>query len=602
VKYKLNRNKTNDCHSKPTLGFRCFLRQHDKKVIHSLFIVFFFLISNAVSAQKAKEILPETEPQKTQRFVLESLLADGMRFVTMEEYSRADSVLRKALTLSPNLAAVNYELAKILVKQDKSDEAAIFAQKAYDIAPQNKYYLVQLAEVYTQQRKYDKAADLYKELIDRSPDNAEYGFELASVYLLDDRYEDAIKAYNGIEKTTGINESIVHQKQRIYIRLNKIDKAIAEAEKLIKNDPTESQYVVELAQLYLMTGKTAEATAQLEQALVVNPDEADAQLMLSEIYKKNGNAKAADQQMGVMFNNPNADIDVKMQALNAMMRQAKDPAAKQEVMSRAQEIVKAHPKDALAYTVYADLLMQNGQKVEARNQYVKAVKIEKSVSQVWGAILQLDSELNQTDSLITHSEQALELFPNNGLFWYSNGTGYLLKRNYGKAAESLEESLRWSSKNPELTNAIHSQLGDAYNGTGEHEKSDEAYEAALKGNPNNDHVMNNYSYFLSLRKQKLERAKELSAKVVERNPDNATFLDTYAWVLYVMKDYQQAKQYLEKAVNNKAVSSTITEHYGDVLFKLGEKEKALEQWKKAKSTGKNDPQLNKKIETGLIVE
>jgi tetratricopeptide (TPR) repeat protein len=577
------------------------------KLIHTvkiklLFIVHFLLVSGIVFSQKTKEILPETDIQKTQRFVLESLMADGMRFATMEEYSRADSVFRKALVLSPNLAALNYELAKILIKQDKADEAAIFAQKAYEISPQNKYYLVQLAEVYTQQRKYDKAANLYKELIDRSPDNAEYGFELASVYLLDDKYEEAIKAYNGIEKTTGINESIIHQKQRIYLKLNKTDKAIVEAEKLIKNDPTESNYVVQLAQLYLMNGKIAEATTQLERALAINPDEADAQLMLVDIYKKKGDSKAADQQMGVMFNNPNADLDVKMQALSAMMREAKDPDAKREVLSRAQEIVKAHPKDARAYTVYADLLMQNGQKAESRNEYVKASKIEKSVTQIWGAILQLDSELNQTDSLIAHSEQALELFPNNGLFWYSNGTGYLMKRNYAKSAEALEEAQRWSSKNPELSNAIYSQLGDAYNGTGEHEKSDEAYEAALKGNPDNDHVMNNYSYFLSLRKQKLERAKELGAKVVERNPDNATFLDTYAWVLYVMKDYTQAQQYLEKAVGSKTASGTIIEHYGDVLFRLGEKQKALEQWKKAKIAGKNDQQLDKKIETGVILE
>jgi tetratricopeptide (TPR) repeat protein len=585
-------------------GFSLNLQKLIHKVNTKLLLLFYCLLTASLSfAQRPKEIVPETDVQKTQRFVLESLLADGMRFATMEEYSRADSVFRKALTLSPNLAALNYELAKLLVKQDKVDEAAVFAQKAYEIAPQNKYYLVQLAEVYIQQRKYDKAANLYKDLIDRSPDNAEYGFELASVYLLEDRYEDAIKAYNGIEKTSGINEGIIHQKQRIYIKINKIDKAIAEAEKLIGSDPTESQYIVELAQLYLMTGKTAEATTQLERALVVNSDEADAQMMLADIYKKNGNSKAADQQMEVMFNNPNADIEVKIQALSAMMRAAKDPAAQKEILSRAQEIQKAHPKDVRAYTVYADLLMQNGQKTGARNEYVKASKINKSVSQIWGAILQLDSELNQTDSLVSHSEQALELFPNNGLFWYSNGTGYLIKRNYSKAAESLEESLRWSSKNPELSNAIYSQLGDAYNGTAEYDKSDEAYENALKGNPDNDHVMNNYSYFLSLRKQKLERAKELGAKVVERNPDNATFLDTYAWVLYVMKDYSQARQYLEKAVGgSKAVSSTIIEHYGDVLYRLGEKEKALEQWKKAKSAGKNDPQLDKKINSGLIVE
>jgi tetratricopeptide (TPR) repeat protein len=566
-----------------------------------LLIICLLVVSDVVFSQKP--IVTETEAQKTQRFVIESLLADGLRFETMEDYPRADSSLRKALAISPNLAALNYELAKVLIKQEKIDEAAIFSQKAYQATPENKYYGVQLAELYTQQRKYDKAADIYKAIIKQTDDNAEYGFELASVYLMEEKYDDALDTYEQIEKTIGINESLTRQKQRIYLKLNKPEKAIVEAQKLIKNDPTEADYVVQLAQLYLMNNKITEATEQLEKALKINPDEADAQLMLAEIYRKNGDQKAATQQMGEMFNNPNANLDVKMQALSKMLYEAKDPAAKQDVLNRAQEIAKAHPKDARAYTVYADLLMQMGQKAEARNEYVKASKIEKSVSQIWGAILQLDSELGQTDSLIVHSEQALELFPNNGLFWYSNGTAYLMKRNYAKSVEALEEAQKWSSKNKELTNAIFSQLGDAYNGAGDHEKSDEAYESALKENPDNDHVMNNYSYFLSLRKQKLERAKELSSKVVERNPNNATFLDTYAWVLYVMKDYGTARQYLEKAVSSgQNVSATIVEHYGDVLFQLGEKGKALEQWQKAKNMGKKDPILDKKITTGHLEE
>ncbi|MEZ4902353.1 MAG: tetratricopeptide repeat protein [Spirosomataceae bacterium] len=160
-----------------------------------------------------------------------------------------------------------------------------------------------------------------------------------------------------------------------------------------------------------------------------------------------------------------------------------------------------------------------------------------------------------------------------------------------------------TSESKELQVGILAQLGDAYHGLGQHDKSDESYEASLKIEPNSDHVLNNYSYFLSLRKEKLDRAKEMAASVVARNPDNATYLDTYAWVLYVMKDYKAARQYLEKAIAaNKGVSGTIVEHYGDVLYQLGEREKAIEQWKRAKTMGENSEQIDKKIATGQLIE
>ncbi len=553
-------------------------------------------------SQKGASISIENDAKKADRLEIEALLTDAMRFSMLEEYDRADTTFRKILKKNPNLAAADYELAKILFKQNVLDEAAIFSQKAYDLNPENKYYGLQLAEISAKQHKFSKAADIYKAIIKQSPDNAEYGFELASVYLMNDEYEEAIRAYEDIEKSTGISEAIVHQKQRIYLKLNKTDKAIAEARKLILSEPNEPQYRIELAQLLLANNAVEEAKNELENALKISPDDADARVLLAEIYKQKGDQNAATQQMGEMFNNPNADLDVKMQALAVMFQQAKDDNAKQELLTRAQEIVKAHPKEVKAHIVYADLLTKSGKKVEARNEYVKASNLDKSSFEVWGAILQLDTDLNHTDSLLVHSEQALEVFPNQGLFWYSNGIAYLIKKNYTKSIESFEESAKLSSKNKNLMLAIQAQLGDAFHGLGEHEKSDEAYEAVLKEDPQNDPVLNNFSYYLSLRKQKLDRAKEMSFSVIERNPENSTYLDTYAWVLYVQKDYVNAKKYLEKAVNTGKASPTVIEHYGDALYQVGEKEKALEQWLKAKQMGQNNPNLNRKIETKQLNE
>jgi tetratricopeptide (TPR) repeat protein len=164
--------------------------------------------------------------------------------------------------------------------------------------------------------------------------------------------------------------------------------------------------------------------------------------------------------------------------------------------------------------IYADLLMRLDKKAEARDMYSKAARIDGSVFQVWGAILQLDGELNQVDSMLVHSEKALEVFPNQGMLWYSNGTAHLMKKNYKEASSSLEESRKLIKDKPELIPIINAQLGDAYNGLGDHQKSDEAYELSLKENPDNDYVLNNYSYYLSLSKEKLDLALKMSEKLV----------------------------------------------------------------------------------------
>ncbi|MBP7180035.1 MAG: tetratricopeptide repeat protein, partial [Dysgonomonadaceae bacterium] len=132
----------------------------------------------------------------------------------------------------------------------------------------------------------------------------------------------------------------------------------------------------------------------------------------------------------------------------------------------------------------------------------------------------------------------------------------------------------------------------------------ESYEKSLKLNPQNLPVLNNYSYYLSLEKRDLDKAEQMSSITVKAEPTNPTYLDTYAWILYEQGAYTMAKIYIENAVkySENEPSAEILEHYGDILFKTGEPEKALEQWKKAKELGSDSKTLDEKIRTGKLVE
>jgi tetratricopeptide (TPR) repeat protein len=161
--------------------------------------------------------------------------------------------------------------------------------------------------------------------------------------------------------------------------------------------------------------------------------------------------------------------------------------------------------------------------------------------------------------------------------------------------QTLEQSRRLSANNPNLRGEILGMLGDAYNALKENEKSDQAYEEALTLNPNNDYVLNNYSYYLALRKVNLDKAERMSALLVKNHPDNTSYLDTHAWVLYQEGKYKEAKRTIEKVFPLHQVNSVHYEHYGDILYQLGDIDNAVQQWQKAKSLNGNSEVLNKKI-------
>lgn len=577
-------------------------------------IVLLFLLTLAFSSTAIDTVFAQKRgknrdknPKKTEtppfRLEEEALTAEGMKYMMLDDPAKALPVFEKLIKKSPSDAAGYYLIASALAKLNKTEEATEKSAQAYKLDPANRYYAKQLGELYAKNKKYNDAALIYEELVKQDPSNLQYGIELAAIYEFNDQPGKAIATYDHLEKSIGITDEITHQKQRLYLRQNELDKALVEANKLIQSEPGEVDYRIELAELLIANERSKDAIAPLEEALRLNPDEAQAHILLADIYRRNGELEKCNKELKLVFANPNLDADPKVRVLSGYLLMVKTQPEREEALLLARQLVSTHPSSSRACVIYADLLMQSGHKAEARDMYRRATRLDGSVFEVWEATLQLDGELNQIDSLIAHSELALEVFPTNGLLWYSNGSGNLMKRNYKKATAALEESKKLVADNPGMINAINAQLGDAYNGLGEHTKSDQAYEQVLKEDPDNDHVLNNYSYFLSLRKEKLDLALQMSERLVSRNKTNATFLDTYAWVLYIRKDYKKAQESLEKAIlSSQNVSGTIVEHYGDVLYRLGEKAKALEQWKKAKKMGETTEHIDKKIATGILHE
>jgi tetratricopeptide (TPR) repeat protein len=570
------------------------------KNIFQLLTIAFLVIGQVSFAQKKKKTEEKSAFQLQES---EALFTDGMKFFMMEDYEKAIAPYEKALEITPDNAGILFSLSNTYLRLKNEDKAVEYAEKAVKQDGENLDYQELLADIYMRKKDFVAAAKVYQSLTQKAPTNPSYFLEQSAIHIFNNKYEDAIKSYNQAEKILGVSEEITRQKQMVLIKQGKVEDAIREGEKLIESDPEEVDFKVDQAELLMTNRRSEKAIPYLEQILKLSPENAQAHVMLAQLYQEKGDYEKCNKELELAFADNGLDANTKSRILMSYIEMLKDDKSKETAFNLVKNLLKTNPKDPKAHAIYGDLLIKKGETSLGRDAYVRAARLDKSISAVWGQIIQFDFDLKQLDSAIKHSEEAIEVFPNQSLFWYLNGSAYYQKRKNDKAIESLEEARRLAPDGSELTQHIYAQLGDTYNSLSKHEKSDDAYESALKENPNNDHVLNNYSYFLSLRKEKLERALEMSGKLVERNPDNGTYLDTHAWVLYVKKDYQKARQFLEKAViNNKSKSGTVIEHYGDVLFQLGEKDKAVEQWKRAKSTGGSSTSIDQKIADQKLAE
>ncbi|PQA56270.1 tetratricopeptide repeat protein [Siphonobacter curvatus] len=561
----------------------------------ALAVLMAFLAGPTIAQQKKKKEAPTAE----QIAEAERVFAEGMKFFVQDDFEQAIPAFQKSLEMSPENAGVSYSLAKAYDKKGDTDKAMPHAEKAFLLSPENKFATTLLADIYEKKHKFAEAAKLYQLLATRYPENTEYAIELASLYLQQDQYAEALKAYDKVEKTLGLSEEITQQKQMVLLKQGKVNEAIKEGERLINSDPSEVEYLVDQAELLMTHDRSEQAIPVLEKILQLRSDNAQAHIMLAELYRKKGDLKRCNEELGKAFADPSLDATTKARVLTSYMAMLPQESQNEDVLAFARSLVQSHPEQSQGHVILGDLLAQRNDKAAARDSYAKAVRLDGSLNEVWQRVIQLDGDLNQMDSVVTHAEQALEVFPNQAVFWYASGSANLAKKQYKKAVDALEEARRLSSDTKLLT-FIHAQLGDAYNAMGKFEASDGAYEDALKIDANNEHVLNNYGYFLSLRKVKLDKATEMTSRLVKLFPQNATYLDTHAWVYFARGDYAMARTFLEKAVKLDASNGTIWEHYGDVLFQLNEKEKALEQWKKAKSLGVASERIEKKISTGSL--
>lgn len=551
----------------------------------------------------------KTEPQSSRLREAEFYFTEGEKYFILEDYAKALLYYQKTLEINPENATVHYKIAEVLAQTDKQEDllkASASIENALKLENQNKYFYLLAANIYNNLTKFDKAAQVYESMLEKVKGTEEYLYELAAVYQYANKPEEAIKAYNRAEAVLGINEVSSIQKLRLYFEVGKNKEAIAEGEKLLAAFPGEERYVMGFADVLNQKGYKELAVTYLEKFIKENEEDSNSKMLLAGFYRDTKQEEKARMLLLEIFDDPAIEPESKVIVLggyNTELNQNKSDSSKEAfALTLFEKLSAAYPQNANVHISGGDLFLATGKNREAVKEYLKAIELDEVNYEVWQNLLYLETKLEQYDNVIKHAEEALITFPNQGTLHYFNGFAHLRKRNYDEAVFSFEQAKKLSSSNTSLIGDINSMLGDAYNALKQYEKSDQAYEAALAINPNNDVVLNNYSYYLALRKENLEKAEKMSSELIKKHPDNPTYLDTYAWVLYVREKYKEAKKIMERAIGTGKANATHFEHYGDILFKLGDVEGAVSQWEKARGLNANNEILNKKIANRKIYE
>ncbi|MFV0469682.1 MAG: tetratricopeptide repeat protein [Dysgonomonas sp.] len=565
--------------------------------------------ADSKKANKATDSPPKVVLSDENKRLFDYYFYEAMNAKAIGKLDSSYDLLSYCYQIDSTNANLLFELGNYQTLLQDKEAALDYYRKAVSYVTNNYHYDMALASLSLELKQYPEAVDLFNTLVKNNPDKIDLYLYLSESYRLNNNIPDAIKTLNALENIVGLNERISFQKFQLYSAIDKKKEAYAEMQKYIDKYPNEIKYPLFLGNLYMLDNKTKEALAAYDKAKTIDPENPSLVLAMANYYEQTGDKEAADNELHSALFNPKIDIDTKLGILAqyvGTLEQRKQTT--ERVNSILTSLMEEYPQEARLNSMYGDLLMLQNKKQEAYFQYQIYTESDPTNLTGWEQMLKTVFP-DSVKKSIQVCESAISYNPTNPVFYLYLGVGYYMDKNYEKAIYILKQGLNYvdEAKQGLMKSEFYGQIGDIYHQTAREDSAFVQYEKALKYNPQNLGVLNNYSYYLSVQKKDLDRAEKMSSITIKAEPTNSTFLDTYGWILFEQGAYNMAKIYLENAVKYSeekgTASNEIYEHYGDVLYKTDEKEKALEYWKKAKEKGDSDSKtLDKKIETKTYIE
>lgn len=544
----------------------------------------------------AQSSLTPEQQRKYDYFFLEA-----MRLKEKKDYASAFGLLQHCLDIHPNAASALYEVSQyyMFLRQVPQGQEAL--EKAVANAPDNYWYSQGLASLYQQQNELDKAVTLLEQMVVRFPAKQDPLFNLLDLYGRQEKYDEVISTLNRLEKRMGKNEQLSMEKFRIYLQMKDDKKAFQEIESLVQEYPMDMRYQVILGDVYLQNGKKQEAYDVYQKVLAAEPDNPMAIFSMASYYKQTGQEELYQQQLDTLLLNKKVTSDTKVGVMRQMIvenEQADKDST--QIIALFDRIMKQEQDDPQIPMLYAQYLLSKNMEAESVPVLEQVVDLDPTNNAARMMLIGAAVKKEDYKQIIKVCEPGIEATPDALEFYYYLAVAYNQAEKPDSVISICKRALEHKTADgkKEIVSEFYSILGDMYHTQKQMKEAYAAYDSALVYNPSNIGALNNYAYYLSVERRDLDKAEEMSYKTVKAEPNNATYLDTYAWILFEKGNYAEARIYIDNAMKSEGgdKSDVIVEHCGDIYYMTGDVDGALTYWKKALEMGSESKTLKQKIE------
>lgn len=535
------------------------------------------------------------------------LLVEAMKYHVLGDASSALALVNQSIKRDSLCAACYYLQSDIYAGAGMYTQALEAANSAHAIDSTNEWYTLMQATINMRMGNLPQSIEQYEEVAAKQGYNPSVYVNLANLYGASNDFNQAMAMVDTLVNYEGYNEQVSLLRQQIYYSMGYTDKSLAEAIKLNDYSPNVPQYLVLLGEAYVREGDIAEAKNSYNQATAIDSLYPLAQIGLMDIYRRSGDYKSFFEELKKFCLNARVGLEEKGRYLSMV---AEDPtlgkAGVPWLNGIFEEMSSTYATDWNFTLLHISYLMQSAQTEEALKvmENFMAQPAYKDSYEVQEIYLSLINSAQKWDMLVLKSDAALKSYKTKTPLYMFKSIGLWQLKRLDEATKTLNTALKYTADTTQRYD-IYALMGDLYHLNGNKKKSYATYEKALELNPNGVAVLNNYAYYLSEEGERLTDALKMSKKVIEVEPNNSTYLDTYGWILYKMELYGEAKNIFRQAMLYGGRSeSVLLDHYGDVLFALEEYDTAILYYEYALEVPdcENPDEIRAKIEKAKAIK
>ncbi len=525
--------------------------------------------------------------------------AEGIKAATVNgDKAGGLAYFHRAMKADSTYAAAYYEIAEILLETDPA-QAVTFSKTAYGLDTANLAYRNQLGRALVMSEQYDEALGIYTRLMRDDPHNPLNYRLLAALYDYKGQPFTALSILDTAEIRLGRIEELSAYKREILVRLRLYDKAVDEAKKLLRDYPYDEDNYRMLGDIYRAMGEDSLALTNYTEALRLEPDDLETLSSLADFYRRANDAEHYLSTLKRLFENDRMSSESKKRIFADITSDLEFYRRNYfSINSLASTLITKYPHDYAVVNLYAMHLIRGGELQQALELYKSFIGIEPDEPEAYRQVIGIESFLERPDSVIEYTDLALARFPDDQELRLTKGYALLTLNDTRGAIRTFRETYR-TAKEDSTRSVAAGILGDAYHELGDLHKAYRQYGKALRLDPNNAVVLNNYAYYLSEEGKELEKAAGMSRRANELSPSNATYLDTEGWILYLLGRYEEARTVMQQAVSfDRTGSPVLLFHYGEILYALGDTFMAEIYWKRALEKGYDAEIIRQRLEKG----